>query len=518
MKIVSAITMQHLDQETINRYKIPGETLMERAGKAVAECVIDNIKRFKMAPFVVLFAGKGNNGGDSFVAARYLQKAGVRNLTILLADEKSLTGDAFLNFTRLKETGADIVTALSMNDLKPFESRIDGSSIIVDGILGTGIKGEVTGFYADVIKYLNSLEKFVIAIDIPSGMNGNDGVPDCICINANVTVTMGLPKQGFFSGKSLNYLGRLIVADIGIPDELIEKAESRGELITKKDMRYLFPRRKRISHKGDYGRLMALCGSRGYTGAGALVTQSAMRCGTGLAYLMVPESLNAAMEAKLTEVITIPIAETEAGTPAYKALDFVLDRFSLCDVAVIGPGLSTHPDTERLVRGIMMKARVPLVLDADGINCISKERSLLLNYKGDCVITPHIGEFARLTGTTTDEVLRNSWSMASDFAQKYGLTVVLKCAQTVVASHEGKIFVNVEGNAGMATAGTGDVLTGIIASLIGQGLKPIDAARLGVFLHGKAGNIAADKYGEESVIASDLIDALPSAIKSLKIG
>jgi ADP-dependent NAD(P)H-hydrate dehydratase / NAD(P)H-hydrate epimerase len=515
MKIVSAKTMARLDEETIKRHNISAEVLMARAGRSVSDCVMDTIKKNKLVPSVVLFAGKGNNGGDAFVAARFLHKAGIQPTTILLTNEKSLASEALLNFSRLKEAGGDIFPALSINDLKPLESRLQDCSIIVDGILGTGIRGEVTGFFADVIKFINSLEKFVVAIDIPSGMNGNDGILDGVCVNANVTVTMGLPKQGFFEKKSLNYLGKLTVADIGIPNELIEYAESHADLITKKDVQVLFPKRKRISHKGDYGRLMALCGSRGYTGAGCLVTQAAMRCGTGLAYLMVPESLNAAMEAKLTEVITIPIPETSAGTPAYKALDIVLEKLSQCNVAVVGSGISINPDTARLVRGVLMNSNAPLVLDADGINCISKEKTLLKNYKGDCIITPHIGEFARLTGSTNEEVLENPCSMASEFAKEYGITVVLKSAQTVVASHDGKVFVNITGNAGMATAGTGDVLTGIIASLVGQGLSPLDAACLGVFLHGTAGDIAADKYGEASLIASDLIDSLPVAIKNI---
>ena len=515
MKIVSATQMAKLDSEAIKTHGIPGEELMERAGKGIFKYVTETIQEHNLTPYVVLYAGKGNNGGDAFVVARYLEQAGIRNTTVVLTDEASLKGDAKLNYSQLKNSGAEIEFALTPEELRKLSPQYTDCGLIVDGILGTGIKGEAAGFFAEAIEFINSQEKRVVAIDVPSGINGDDGHTGGPCIDAYGTVTMGLPKQGLFLGGSLDFIGRLRTVDIGIPDEAIAKAESPAELVTKDDVKQLLPRRRRISHKGDYGRVMALCGSRGYTGAGYLVTQAAMRCGTGLAYLLIPESLNAAMESKLTEVITVPVPETDTGTPSYAALDIVIEKLARCDAAAVGPGLSTNPETARLVRGIMRKASAPLVLDADGINCIKGEKELLRNYAGPCIITPHVGELSRLMGTSKEEIVGDLWGAAGKSAKELGVVLVLKSAQTVIATPEGEIHVNIAGNAGMASAGVGDVLTGVIVSLLGQGLETIDAARLGVFLHGTAGDIAADAIPLPSLIATDLLETLPLAIGPL---
>ncbi len=469
-----------------------------------------------LTPYVVLFAGKGNNGGDAFVTARYLDNAGIRNTTVVLTEEGSLNGDAQLNYSRLRKPGAEILFARTSDELRSLGPQLRSCGLIIDGILGTGIQGEVKGFFAEAIDFINSLGKTVIAVDIPSGIDGNDGISSGPCIDAYSTVTLALPKQGLLMGESLNFIGRLHVVDIGIPDEVVEKAESQAELITKSDVRDVLPKRKRISHKGDYGRVTALCGSRGYTGAGCLVTQSALRSGTGLAYLLIPKSLNSAMEAKLTEVITIPIPETIMGTPSYSGFELIVDEFGQSDAAAVGSGISTNPETAKLVRHILTQASVPLVLDADGINCISEKPDLLKNYAGPCIVTPHVGEFATLAGIPKEEVLGDLWGTARKYAEKTGVVVVLKSAQTVVAAPDGQLHINITGNAGMASAGMGDVLTGIIVSLLGQGVNAIDAVRLGVFLHGTAGDMAAEAMTEPSLIASDLIDTLPAAIASLE--
>ena len=316
MKIVTATQMAELDRKTIHEVGIPGGELMERAGRGIFEYVKDFIDRNRLSSSVALFAGRGNNGGDAYVAARYLEQCGIRNTTYVLADPLELTGDAREAFLKLKGTGARIIVLLDSEQLKQQQSFIDECGVIVDGILGTGIKGNLRGFFAPVIKFINETGKPVIAIDIPSGISGDDGIGDGLSVHAAVTVTMALPKRGCFLGKALNRIGELKIVDIGIPDDLVQAAESTAELLTRKEIIPLIPTRERISHKGTYGRMLVLAGSRGYTGAAAMVCESALRAGAGLVYLGLPSSLDPVLEAKLTETITIPLDETSAGTLA----------------------------------------------------------------------------------------------------------------------------------------------------------------------------------------------------------
>jgi NAD(P)H-hydrate epimerase len=447
-----------------------------------------------------------------------LEKCGIPNMTVLLAKESEIKGDALLNLDRLKKTRAEMVSVQDPEQLRKI--RLVDYNVIVDGILGTGIKGAVKGFYAEVIEFINAASaagKNVLAIDIPSGINGDTGFHEGPCIRAEVTVTMGFPKEGLLRGDALNFVGRLEVVDIGIPEEVIRDAESRAELLAQKEMSALMPRRKRISHKGDYGRVSVLAGSRGLTGAATMVCSSAMRAGSGLVFLGIPESLNPILEVKLTETMTVPLDETPEGTVAYSAKAKILKWLAECTNAVIGPGISTHLETARLVQEILREAKTPLLIDADGLNCLQGKAELLRNYPAPLILTPHPGEMSRLTGLETREILDDPWKVAGEYAREWGAIVVLKGAETVIADVDGSLYINIAGDAGMASGGMGDVLSGVIASLVGQGLKPIDAAKLGTFVHGRAGEIGVEKKGQLSLIASDVIELLPVAFEEVRL-
>ncbi len=518
MKIVTATEMKRIDRRTIEEFAIPGERLMEKAGKGIFSAVRRMLSELKTPrPSVLLFAGRGNNGGDAFVVARLLHESGIPNLTVLLAEESDLRGDAATNFGRLKRTGAEITVVREAKDLQKIPHR--EASLIVDGILGTGIKGEVRGFYAEVIEFINHAlgrDKKIVAVDIPSGINGDTGSHEGPCVRADVTATMGLPKEGLLRRDALNFVGKLEVVDIGIPPQVIEEAEGDAELLTEKEMSNLLPRRQRITHKGDYGRVFVLAGSRGLTGAAAMVCSAAMRAGSGLVFLGIPASLNSVLETKLTEPMTIPLDETPQGTVAYSALAELLEHLSTCTNAIIGPGISTHPATAQLVEEILRKARVPLLIDADGLNCLHGKTELLHKYPAPLIVTPHPGEMSRLTGLDSGHILSHPWEVAADFARQNGVIVILKSAETVIADTDGSLHVNIAGDAGMASGGMGDVLSGVIGSLIGQGLKPIDAAKLGTFVHGLAGELGAKQKGQLSLIASDIIELLPTALQMIR--
>ncbi len=550
MKIVTSTEMKQIDRRTIEEFGIPGERLMEKAGegvfRAVMRTIADHLARLSAsAPgrelrpaglvrhrvyrpdksqadqshierlgAVLVFAGRGNNAGDAFVVARLLQKSGIPNLTIFLAEESDLKGDAATNYGRLKRTRAEIVVVRDAKELWKLSRR--DISLVVDGILGTGIKGAVKGFYAEVIEFMNRLGTKIVAIDIPSGINGDTGIHEGPCVRADVTVTMGLPKEGLLRGDALNFVGKLEVVDIGIPPQVIEEAESAADLLTEEEISELLPRRKRMTHKGDYGRVFVLAGSRGLTGAAAMVCSAAMRAGSGLVFLGIPTSLNPILEMKLTEPMTIPLDETPQGTLAYSARATVLGHLSTCTNAIVGPGISTHPETARLVQEILRKANVPLLIDADGLNCLQGNTELLRHYPAPLILTPHPGEMARLTGLDARSVLDHPWEAAADFASQNKIILILKGAQTVIADVDGSLCINIAGDAGMASGGMGDVLSGVVGSLVGQRLRPIDAAKLGTFVHGIAGEIGAQRKGQLSLIASDVVELLPVAFERIR--
>jgi hydroxyethylthiazole kinase-like uncharacterized protein yjeF len=522
MKIVSARQMAALDEETIERHGIPGLELMERAGTGIFHEVMATLERLGLPRRVVLFAGKGNNGGDAFVVARLLHGAGVEALTVLVgARPDELKGDASANYRRLTELDADIIEAAQPAGLEALRARCEAAGLVVDGLLGTGLSGEPAGLMADAIGFINSLGVPVVAVDIPSGISGDTGAANDCYVRADLTVTMALPKFGCFLARAINGLGRLSVVDIGIPDEVVARARSRGELLTPREVAPLLPERDRYSHKGTYGRLFVLAGSRGYTGAAAMTANAAMRAGAGLVFLGIPESLNPILETKCTEAITVPLPETPHGTTSDEAYFEISRRLADCDALAIGPGLSTNPHTAALVRRLLSETALPVVLDADGLNCLAGRADVLRACRGPVIITPHPGELARLTGMGQARIVADPWGTARQTAHTHRVTVVLKGAHTCIAAPgieqaEAGPHVNIMGNAGMASGGVGDVLTGMLGALLAQGLAPLPAARLSVLVHAAAGDVAVAGGDPVSLVATDLIQALPKTFRWLR--
>jgi NAD(P)H-hydrate epimerase len=512
LKIVTSEEMQSLDKRTIEELGIPGMVLMENAGRAVYERIIRRIDRNNC---VIILAGRGNNGGDGFVVARHLFNNGYKVKIFLMAKKEDLKCDALLNCLVAEKIGLSIKEILSDHDVRLLSSELDRGDLLVDGLLGTGIKGGARGLIAEVIKIVNNTGKTVIAIDTPSGLDCTTGHVEGPCIKAAETVTFCLPKRGMFIFPGGLYVGNLVVADISIPGDFWEKDENLyTHLITSEMIRENLPVRELDSHKGNCGRVLVMAGSPGLTGAAALAGESSLRTGAGLVTVAVPESLNHIMEIKLTEVMTKPLPETPGKTISMKAFDIISGINA--DSMAIGPGLSAEKETGELVRKLISTSNIPLVIDADGLNLLSEDISVLSKHACPIILTPHPGEMARLTGLTLKEIKADPVIVAREFSMKWNVYIILKFARSIIATPDGHIYFNPTGNPGMATGGSGDVLTGIVSSFLAR-LTPLYACLCGTFLHGLCGSLASKDIGEESLIAGDLIDYIPDAFSKLKL-
>jgi NAD(P)H-hydrate epimerase len=514
MKVVKAEEMQEIDRKTIEELGVPGAVLMENAGVGCVEEIERFAENIGMTrKDVTIFCGKGNNGGDGFVIARHLFNRGWKPKIFLVGEKKALSGDADLNCKICESYGLNVVELTEDNFLLV---DFEDTDLIIDAIFGTGIKGAVRGFAQEVIKKINQSEIPVFSVDIPSGLPTDTANPEGVCVKADMTCTMGLPKisQTVYPGKK--YVGELVVLDIGFPRALLNNAEITVNLTNPEFIASRLPDREPDAYKGSCGYLSVIAGSVGMTGAATLTCQSAYLAGAGYVKLAIPKTLNNIMEIKLTETLTFPLYETHQHSLSVDA-DIDLPKFlEGVDCVTIGPGLSRNTETSQLVRKYVRKIRQPMVIDADGLNALSTDSSILWNAHDKIVLTPHVGEMARLTGIDKREIMADPVHKAKDTAEKFGVVLVLKGAATVVASPKGKVFVNTTGNAGMATAGAGDVLTGIISGLIVQGMNVFDAAIVGVYLHGLAGDVAAQKKGELSVIATDIMNNIPDALLRLR--
>lgn len=505
-KVVTAAEMRAIDKKTIKDFGIPGAVLMERAGRSVAEKVKQLYPRQK----VIVLAGAGNNGGDGIVAGRDLYNSGWDvSMFILLAEEK-LSPDCLSQYRISRQTGVPIEFR------KKFDSKDIRGAIIVDGILGTGLSKPVTGFMANVIAFVNKFQSPVVSIDIPSGVSSDTGEVMGAALNAAQTVTFGLPKRGHFLYPGAEHTGRLYVEDIGFPEELLSAESLACATLGSQDI--ILPKRKVYSHKGSYGHVLVVAGSRGKTGAALLAAKACLRAGAGRVTLAVPESLMDIVQGRVTEEMTLPLKETTDGTVSAKAADDVLDFASEhADVLAVGPGMGATQDTQKFMAELLIRCTMPLVLDADALNVLKK--TSFKNIKAPLVLTPHPGEMARLIGSTPAEIEKNRVLTAMDFVSKTQFgdkgVLVLKGTPTVIAAKSGKVFLNRTGNAGMAKAGCGDVLTGMVAAFLAQGLGTLEASVAGVFIHGLAGDIAASEKGLHCLLASDVIEALPLAFAEI---
>jgi NAD(P)H-hydrate epimerase len=420
-----------------------------------------------------------------------------------------------VNLEILRNLGADVV---EIGDAAAWElhgTDVLGSDLVVDALFGTGLNAPLSGLAETVVADLNASARPVVSIDLPSGLSADGPEVPGPAVHANVTVTLGAPKLPLVLPPAEAFAGNLVIADIGIPQAVIRGLEGPWvEILTKESMRTLIEPRSQDSHKGDYGHVLVVAGSRGKTGAAALSATAALRSGAGLVTVATPESAAAAVAGYGMEFMTAPMAETGDGTIAFESLDRVLE--SDVDVIAIGPGLGRSESTTAFVQGVVERAGVPLVIDADALNAFAGDADGLVGRDGiDIIITPHPGEMARLVGVSVDEVQRHRLDIARDFAATHRLTVVLKGHRTIIATPDGKVFINLTGNAGMATGGTGDVLTGMVAAWLGQFLDAEAAAKLAVYLHGLAGDLAEADEGEVGMIAGDLVDRLGDAVLEL---
>lgn len=514
MKVVTPEQMKKIDECAINEYGIPGILLMENAAAAVAaeaQAMLDGCA----GRLVTIVAGRGNNGGDAVAAARLLHSKGAVIRVYLMGEKTGLSGDALLNMEILERIGFEITELNEETDLDDFAFDLSDSDLILDGLFGTGLGRDITGFAAEIINQINYSCRPVLAIDIPSGVDGKDGSIRGVCVKADATVTFGLPKQGLLLHPGCQYVGRLVTADIGIPHCVIERQDLRTGTIDIGMIPALMPQRRPDSNKSDYGRVLVVTGSTGMTGSGCLASMSALRTGAGLVYAGVPKSLAPVCAAKMTEPIIIPLEDNGEGCLSASCAGHILELAENMDVVAIGPGLTASEDIRKIVEAVIENCRVPLVIDADALNAISADPSVLKKLKTEAVLTPHPGEMARLAGTNTKQVQSDRIGTSSEFAQKYGTVVVLKGSRTVVAYPDGRVLINTTGNAGMATAGAGDVLTGIIAGIIAQGVQAGNASAMGVCLHGIAGDAAAEVTGMHGLVAGDIVDILPAAIKEI---
>jgi len=488
---------------------IPGTVLMENAASAVMaemEKYFDGLAGVRVG----ILCGKGNNGGDGLALARRLSIRGVPVRVALLAPFTAASREAKVNLTILRKMDVEVtqnVTARHVADISEW------SDIIVDALLGVGLSSPLKGLYAQAVDTINASGRPVVAIDVPTGIDTDTGAVMGTAIRADLTVTMVVLKRGIVLFPGARYAGTVRVADIGIPSEVIEKEKINIRLLNKDSLLGIMGRREQNAYKGDFGHLLIVAGSPGKTGAAAMTAKSALRTGTGLVSVGTSNGLVPIIQQQVTEAMCIPSAESVDGTIGLGAETELLKVAAKMSACAIGPGLSAHYETVTMVRGFLQQITIPVVIDADGLNALVGNLDVLKKTRGPVIMTPHPGEMARLLNMTIPDIQKDRIGIATAFAAKHKVTLVLKGAGTVIANPEGLVYINTTGNPGMATGGTGDALTGMIGSFLAQGIGSLHAACLGVYLHGLAGDLAAKEKGEVGMIAGDLIEKIPQAMQ-----
>jgi len=514
MRVLNTQQMREADRQTIDDVGIPSVVLMENAGRqavAAMEAAFDSLAASKVG----VLCGRGNNGGDGFVVARTLAQRGIEAVVYLLGSVADVRGDARTNLEILGRVGLTVVEITNAQEWELHFSEVSECDLIVDAIVGTGFHGPLTGLLETVVADVNGLGVPVVAIDLPTGLSADSHEVDGEAIEASMTVTLAAPKLPLILPPADAYAGDLVIADIGIPGSVLEELDGPWlELLTRERMRELVPARVADSHKGDFGRVLVIAGSVGRTGAAHLAAIGALRSGAGLVTIAAPRSCVPILAAMAPEYMTEPLDETAAGTIDFSAADRVLDLKA--DVIALGPGLGQDPSTAAFVHAVVERSGVPLVLDADALNAFAGDPERLTGRDGvDLIVTPHPGEMARLLNLTIEQVQADRLDHAREFASSHRCHVVLKGHRTVVAGPEGRSFVNLTGNAGMATGGTGDLLTGMIAAWFAQILDAEAACKLAVYLHGTAGDLAEADEGESALLPSDIVARLGDAVLEL---
>lgn len=521
LKVVTAEEMRRIDRLTIQRYGLAGIVLMERAGIAAVNRINEIFFHEPVSGYrkpdtkkIVILCGGGNNGGDGFVIARLLCGQGRDVKVFMSSAPRKLSNDAKANYDAAKKFGVRIYPA------DRFLRARFTNAIIVDALLGTGLNKEVKEPVSKIIRKVDRMNAPVVSVDIPSGISSDTGEVMGCAVKARYTVTFGLPKRGHLLYPGAGHTGRLFIEEIGFPDELLGPSRNNVFLFQRGDAVRLVPERPAYSHKGTYGHVLIVAGSRGKTGAALMAARACLRTGAGLVTIGIPETLVSAFQSRVTEEMVLPLPDSGSGTLSAEAaqhvLDFMDERGS---IMALGPGMSVNREISELVARLITSSKKPVVVDADGLNAIAGRTAVLKKSKAPVILTPHPGEMKRLlkseAGSDKSEGKDDRITTALSFAKRTGAYVLLKGVPTVTAGPSGNAYINMTGNPGMATAGTGDVLTGMIAALLAQNTAPEYAAALGAYLHGLAGDAAAEKKGAHSLTASDIIREVPGALRSI---
>ncbi len=508
MKVLSSAAMKEADRRTMEDMGLPGAVLMETAGLRVAEFI------FSIHPepcHVVVIAGPGNNGGDGLVTARLLYKAGYKVELWSTVKAGAYRGDAAVSEKYLSRISFPVRRVATSRDLERFSIELSGADLVIDAMLGTGLNRDVEGLIADLIHVVNESDVPVLSVDAPSGLNTDTGQVMGSAVRADWTVTFACPKWGLLLLPGAALTGELVVADINIPDLLIEDAPV--ELLTAAEIKSCLPDRAFDAHKGTMGRVLIVSGSPGMSGAAMLAAESALRGGAGLSYLAAPESVCPALESKLVEVITIALPELSPGIISPAAVDKIIELAGNCDAVAVGPGLNPGEETAEILNKLIQLCPVPVILDAGALAVLRGNMQILRSARHLPLVTPHPGEMARLAGMKTGQVQFSRLETSINFARLWNCIVILKGANTIIATPKGKAFINPTGGPALSTAGTGDLLTGLIASFIAQGISPERASAAAAFIHGLAGDLLPGRRGH---MAGDVLDNYGAAFHFLE--
>ncbi len=509
MRISTVEQMHNLDKRAIEKYGIEEKLLMENAAHALYFVILKNMGSVRGKKFVA-FAGPGNNGGDAITLSRKLFSNGADVKIYLMSSPEKYKGAARMNYEIAEKIGIQIENFEGDNAL--VRMSVETADAVIDGILGTGISRDVEGKYAEAIGIINESAKLVFSVDIPSGINGNTGKIMGTAVKADYTATFGLPKIGNILYPGFEYCGKLYVSHISFPPE---NYEDRSINIFTNDPIPL-PPRKKDGHKGTFGDVLFVAGARKYYGAPFFSALSFLKAGGGYSRLATAKSVVPFIGSEGREIVFHPLEETDDGSISYTAKEEIIKIAENVDFVVLGPGTSLNERTQKLIRNLVESIKKPILVDGDGLTALAQDTEILKTREYPTILTPHPGEMSRLTGKSIKEILKSRIETAREFAMERKVILVLKGAHTQIAMPDGRVYINMSGNSGMATAGSGDVLTGTIAAMYGLGLKFEDAVRMGVFVHGFAGDIASEQKGEDGITARDIMEALPEAMHRLR--
>ncbi len=502
MKVSTAAQMRELDKKAVSEYGIPEELLMENAGTAAFQVILEAFGVEGMT-FAVI-CGPGNNGGDGLVVARKIYSMGGFPFVLFTGDPDQYKGAAKLNFQIIQKLK---IPAEKISDIDQLYDILDTADIIVDAVFGTGLQRNPEGIYKEIIETVNDSGLPVISLDIPSGINGDNGQIMGTAVAADAAIAFGLPKPGNLLYPGYARCGDLYVTHIGFPPNLTQHKYISVAINEPDEL----PVRPENGHKGTFGDVLFISGAGGYFGAPYFSAMSFLKAGGGYARLAAPESVVRVIGAKGSEIVFLPQKETGSGSIAFSCLDKLLEHSEKADMVVLGPGLSLDDETRKLICELSLRIEKPLLIDGDGLSAVSQENIDFSGRIEPLILTPHPGEMARLTGLSIDEILKNPVSILQEACGKYQAIIVLKGAHSLIGMPDGEVRINLSGNSGMATAGSGDVLSGIIAAMAGLGMACDAAVQAGVFLHGLAGDIAADDIGPDGMTAQDILNNLPEA-------